>query len=609
MAEHDEEKDPLAAEELEPGDDAIIGRAFWWSLTIILLLGGLIAGALYLLKRPVQTPVSEKKELVLPEVQRKAYVVPALPFSDITASAGIDFVHENGAHGLKLLPETMGAGCAFFDYDGDGFDDLFLVNGTKWPDQPRAENPATLALYRNDGSGKFRDVTAEAGMDHELYGMGVAVGDVDGDGDADVFVTAVGENRLFANNDGRFEDITARAGVAGDPRAWSTGCGFFDYDNDGDLDLFVCNYVRWSKEIDLANDFQLVGVGRAYGPPTNFEGTHSYLYRNDGGSFTDVSLSAGIQVRNPATGKPMGKSLAIAPVDYDGDGWIDLIVANDTVQNFTFHNQGDGTFQEVGAAVGLAFDRNGNATGAMGIDTAYYRNDDLLGVAIGNFANEMTSLYVSQDIAGQFADEAIGEGIGPKSRLVLTFGLLFFDADLDGRLDMVQANGHLEEEINQVQVSQHYRQPAQLFWNTGEGRGFELAAEVGELGKPIVGRGIACSDIDADGDLDLLLTRVGGPPLLLRNDQTLHHHWIAFIPRNRAPATARGAIIEIVVGGNKRKQHLVPTRGYLSHSTGLVTFGLGEEAEIESARIIWPDGESQDLGRPAVDQRHEIIRP
>ncbi len=608
MAEHEKERDPVDENELEAGDDAIIGRAFWWSFLVILVLGGGIAAALFLLKRPPQPTVTEKEELVLPEVRRESFAVPPLPFTDITAAAGIDFIHENGAYGDKLLPETMGGGVAFFDYDGDGFDDLLFVNGNHWPDQPSPAEAATLALYRNDGAGGFREVTAEAGLDHALYGMGAAVGDVDGDGDPDLFITAVGENRLFANNGGRFEDITAAAGVAGDPAAWSTGCGFFDYDRDGDLDLFVCNYIKWSKEIDLANDFQLVGVGRAYGPPTNFEGTHSYLYRNDGRSFTDVSAESGIQVSNPATGNPMGKSLAIAPVDYDGDGWMDVIVANDTVQNFTFHNQGDGTFQEVGAAVGMAFDRNGNATGAMGIDTAYYRNDDFLGIAIGNFANEMTSLYVSQQIADQFADEAIGEGIGPKSRAALTFGLLFFDADLDGRVDMVQANGHLEEEINQVQASQHYRQAAQLFWNTGEARGFELAEQVGDLSKPIVGRGIACSDIDADGDLDLVLTQIAGPPLLLRNDQTLNHHWIAFSLKNRAPATAFGARIEIDVAGQTRKRFLIPTRGYLSHSTNRISFGLGDANQIEGARVIWPDGESQELGPLTVDQRHEIRR-
>jgi len=294
----------------------------------------------------------------------------------------------------------------------------------------------------------------------------------------------------------------------------------------------VANYVKWSREIDFEVGYKLVGVGRAYGQPMNFEGAFPRLYHNEGdGRFRDVAAEAGLQVRNPATGVPAAKTLGVAPVDIDGDGWMDLVVANDTVQNFVFHNQRNGTFKEIGALSGIAFDPYGNARGAMGIDTARYRDDGALGVAIGNFANEMTALYVSTRNPLIFTDEAIPEGVGPASRLLLKFGIFFFDYDLDGRLDLLSANGHLEEEISKIQQSQTYAQPAQLFWNSGVASGATFLPvphdRAGtDLFKPIVGRGSAFADIDGDGDLDVVLTQTGGPPLLLRNDQRLGHHWL-----------------------------------------------------------------------------------
>ena len=256
-------------------------------------------------------------------------------------------------------------------------------------------------------------------------------------------------------------------GVGGQDDQWSSSCGWLDYDNDGDLDLFVCNYIHWSREIDLQQGFQLTGIGRAYGPPTSFEGAQPYLYRNDGDRFTDVSASSGIQQLNPATGVPLAKSLGLVPVDIDRDGWIDIIVANDTVRNLLYLNQRDGTFREMAVEAGIAFDSQGKARGAMGVDAAHFRNDDCLGVAVANFANEMTALYVCEGSNLLFTDDAITTGLGPVTRLDLSFGVLFFDADLDGRLDLLAANGHLENDINQVQSSQHYRQPTRLFWNAG----------------------------------------------------------------------------------------------------------------------------------------------
>jgi len=592
-------------------DDAIIGVAFRVSLVIILVLiviGGVVA---YRLTRPKPRPVETKTVVSTPKKRPPPPVAaPTVLFVDIAETAGIDFVHENGAYGAKLLPETMGGGGGFLDYDGDGDQDILLVNGARWPDDPRTvDQPATQRLFRNDGSGKFEDVTAEVGLDQSMYGMGCAFGDFDNDGDVDLFISAVGPNKLFRNDRGTFVDISESAGVTGEDTAWGSSCTWLDYNNDGRLDLFVCNYLQWSKETDVSQNFQLTGVGRAYGPPTAFEGTFPYLYRNDGeGMFTDVSASAGVQQKNPATGVPMAKSMGVATIDVDRDGWMDLIVSNDTVQNFLFHNQQDGTFEEVGGICGIGFDSAGNARGAMGIDVSYFRNDSTLGVAIGNFANEMTSLYCAHENPMQFVDAAISTGLGPATRLELTFGLFFFDYDLDGRLDLLAANGHLEDDINKVQVSQHYEQPPQLFWNCGPNTRTEFlkvdAEKCGpDFARRMVGRGAAYADIDADGDLDVLLLAVGGRPRLLRNDQQQGHHWLrAKLVGTQCNADAIGAWLEVTCGDQTFRRQVAPSRSYLSQCELPVTFGLGTHDTIDRLVVHWPDGSSQELENVAVDQ-------
>jgi len=464
-----------------------------------------------------------------------------------------------------------------------------------------------MALYRNDGRGRFDDVSTETGLAVSFYGQGVAVGDYDNDGWTDVFLTALGPNHLFRNEGGRFRDVTDHARLAGDPGQWSTSAGFFDYDRDGDLDLFVCNYVEWSREVDLKLNFTLNGVDRAYGPPKQYEGTYSYLYRNEGdGTFADVSAQAGIQVVNPLTGKPMGKALALTFLDVEDDGDPDIFVANDTVQNFVFKNRGDGTFEDIGAVSGAGFDSTGLATGAMGIDAADFGNNGTWGVAIGNFANEPTSFYVQQTDPWQFVDMANAEGIGSPSRLKLKFGLFFFDYDLDGRQDLLQANGHLEDEINEIQPSQQYRQPAQVFWNCGRsGRGcFAVVPEerLGALATPIVGRGAAFADIDGDGDLDVALTQTGGPALLIRSDQELGHHWLRVKLVGRADnRDAIGARAVLQAGGVTQRRHVMPTRSYLSQVEMPLTFGLGAADRVDSLQITWPDGKTQDVTVGAVD--------
>jgi hypothetical protein len=608
------------APEPEARDDARIGQAFRWSLLVWVILALAVGAGVWWTNLPATKPSVQKTQLTAPDSPAKAVAeIPDAKFTDITAASGISFVHYNGAYGDKLLPETMGGGVAFFDFDNDGDSDLLFINSAAWPWRTSGDKgkPPTMALYRNDGKGRFDDVTAGSGLDFTFYGMGVAVGDYDNDGLVDICITGVGGNRLLHNlGAGKFADVTSAAGVGGSTNDWSTSAAWIDYDNDGDLDLFVCHYVRWSKETDLEVGYKFDGVTRAYGPPMNFEGTFPSLYRNEGGGrFTDVSASAGVQVKNASTGRPLAKSLAVAPVDVDNDGWIDLVVANDTVQNFLLRNRHNGAFEEIGSRSGIAFDAYGMARGAMGIDAARFRNDDALGIAIGNFANEMNALYVSQRDALLFADEAITEGVGPASRLLLKFGLFFFDYDLDGRLDVLTANGHLEEQIQKFQQSQRYQQPAQLFWNRGASRGVSFVSVPPEkcgqdIFKPIVGRGSAFADIDGDGDLDVVMTQIAGPPLLLRNDQNLGHHWLRLkLVGTKGNRDAIGTWVKIRVGNQTMSRQVMPARSYLSQSELPLTFGLGTASRVDEVSIAWPGGALQKVSDLKLDTVNVVKQP
>ncbi len=579
-------------------DDSAVAAVFKWSLAALAAVALVVVGVLLILGREPAPEVVEQAELALPKVQERAVEPPPLPFTDVTVAAGIDWAHANGARGEKMLPETLGSGAAFVDVDLDGDQDLVLVNGRSWPEDSAGGPQPTQALYLNDGGGRFRDATAEWGLDVSFYGMGVAVADLEGDGDPDLFFTAVGEDHLFENTGGRFAEITDRAGVAGPAGDWSTSAAFFDADTDGDLDLFVCTYVAWSRRIDLEVDFRLAGLGRAYGPPNNFAGTQPRFYRNRGdGTFELATTEAGLEVVHPATGLAMGKGLAVLPLDVEADGDLDLVVANDTVRNFYFENDGSGRFTELAEKRGLAYDGDGAATGAMGIDAAWYRDDLALAIGIGNFANEMSSLYVAEPDADgiYFSDQAITEGIGPVSRQLLSFGLLFADFDLDGWPDLMQTNGHLEEDINVVQPSQRYRQPSQLFWN-GAGAGAPLIPvrdeAVGDLAKPVVGRAATVADIDGDGDPDLLITQSGDRPVLLRNDQTVGNHWLRLDLRGDAAAgihpDAIGAVVEVDFGGRAQRTQLMPSRSYLSATERILTVGLGAATTADEIRVRWP---------------------
>lgn len=608
-----------------PDNDDVVGTALKVSLSLLALVAS-VGGILFVLQMNEPVVVPEEEEApVLPQARELPPLeIPAIRFTDITDPAGIDFVHENGAGersaAEKLLPETMGGGGAFFDFDADGDQDIICVNSTVWPWAPeQPDHSPTSALYENDGSGNFTNVTAGSGLDVSFYGNGVACGDFDNDGLVDLYITAVGPNRLFRNTGGgRFQDISTSAGVAGAEDGWSTGCGWFDYDLDGDLDLFVANYVEWSREKDLSFGFKLDGTARAYGRPTEFRGTFPQLYRNDGDAeFTDVSADVGVQITNPDTGEPLAKSLGLTFADVNSDGRPDVIIANDTVQNLLLISQPDGTFMENARASGIAFDNSGKARGAMGIDAACFRNSEALGITIGNFANEMTALYVCQTPGlpvPVYRDEAVSNGIGPVTRVELTFGIMFADIDLDGRLDILSCNGHLEDDIQKVQASQHYEQPPQLLWNCGADYDNEFMIvpeeKIGaDFTKRMVGRGATRADIDGDGDLDVLLLSSGGKPRLLRNDQQTDNHWLRLhLIGSNSNRDAIGATVRVTLPDDTVLIRTVkPTCSYQSQVELPLTFGLGNSHTVKSVVVTWPSGKSADAAVTAVDQLIEVV--
>lgn len=513
--------------------------------------------------------------------QIKAHSASGIQFRDITKSAGIQFVHNRGAFGKKYLPETLGPGCAFIDYDNDGWPDILLVNGMDWPGHH--QQTSTLKLYHNNHDGTFTDVTHTAGLDIEFYGLGAAVGDYDNDGFDDLFITALGQSHLFHNNgNGTFTDVTKKAGMWG-ASDFSTSAAWIDYDRDGRLDLVIANYVQWSPETDLY--CTLDGKTKSYCTPESYKGTSARVWRNRGdGTFEDTTKKAGLW-------DPTSKSLGIAILDYDQDGWPDVLLANDTQPNKLYRNNGNGTFTERGVLAGIAFSEDGIARAGMGVDAADYDRSGYPSVIISNFSNQMLSLYHNEG-KGLFVDEAPSSEVGRATLLSLGFACFFFDYDLDGWPDIFIADGHLDEQIERVQPRVRYSEPPHMFRNLGHGKFLEVTESLGRaFSAPRVARSAAYADIDNDGDLDLLLTTNGGSAVLFRNDGATNNSLRIRLLGTRSNRDGIGAVARLTSGGESQSQMVRSGSGYLSSNELVLTFGLGRAARADKVEIRWPSGQ------------------
>ena len=516
-------------------------------------------------------------------------------FTDVTARAGIHFRHNNGAFGKKLLPETMGSGVCVIDYDNDGWPDLLFVNAADWPDHHTRRT--TPALYHNNRDGTFTDVTKQAGLDVEMYGMGCAVGDFDNDGNDDLYITAIGGSHLFRNlGNGRFADVTAKAGVA--DSGFPASAVWFDYDHDGRLDLYVAHYVEWSESSDQF--CALDGTHKSYCTPERYKGESARLYRNLGnGRFEDVTKKAELY-------DPSSKSLGIALVDLDNDGWLSLFVSNDTQANKLWKNHRNGTFTDEGFAAGVAYNDAGKARAGMGADAADYDGSGRQSIAIGNFTNEGLALYQNQ--GGElFTDQGVAAGLTEPSERVLTFGLFFFDYDLDGLPDLFAANGHVADDVSVLQPSLHYAEPPLLFRNRGNGKFEDVSDKVGAaMRPPMVARGAVYLDYDNDGDLDIAINGNNGPARLLRNDNGNRNDMLRMkligVKSNRDAIGARVTVT--TASGAKRMQMVKTGSSYLSQSELPLTFGLGkpEPGKTVDVEIAWPSGRKESLAHVAADQ-------
>jgi hypothetical protein len=523
---------------------------------------------------------------------------PGFQFTDVTAAAGLRFTHNSGAYGGKLLPETLGSGCAFLDYDGDGWQDILLINGMDWPGHKRQRS--TLRLYRNNRNGTFTDVTREAGLDVELYGMGVAVGDITNDGFPDILVTCVGQNRLFRNTGkGGFADATRGSGLEG-RTGLSTSALWFDFDRDGLLDLFVCNYVKWSAEHDVF--CSLDGKQKSYCTPEAYRGETCWLFRNRGnGRFEDVTAKSGVFDSS-------SKALGAALIDTDQDGWLDLFVANDTQPNKLYRNQRDGTFKDVALERGVALSADGKARAGMGVDSGEFDRSGRPGLAVTNFDNEMIGLYRPQS-SGLYDDVARQAGVGFPSLNRLGFGCLFADLDLDGALDLVVANGHIDDTVRNIRGNTGYAQPPSLFLNDGSGAFRDIVPALGgAFARPRVGRGLAYGDFDRVGDLDLLMTTNNGPAVLFRNDQRGGNRSVRFrLTGTRSNRDAIGASVRIFHGGTSQSRLVKTGSSYLSQSELPVTFGAGRRDRLDRVVIQWPSGRTDEFKDVATGKAYDCV--
>ena len=514
-------------------------------------------------------------------------------FSDITAQAGIHFTHNNGAFGKKWLPETMGPGCAFIDYDNDGYPDIILINGVDFPGHPH-RGATTLKLYHNNHDGTFTDVTRRSGLAVPMFGLGVAVADYDNDGFDDIFVSALGQSHLFHNNgNGTFTDVTKSAGMWG-PNEFSTSAAWVDYDRDGKLDLVVANYVQWTEQGDLY--CTLDGAHKSYCTPESYKGTSVRLWHNLGnGKFEDATLRAGL-------GDPTSKSLGIAVLDANGDGWPDILIANDTQPNKLYINQKNGTFEERGVSAGIGFSEDGVARAGMGVDAADYDRSGHPSVLISNFANQMVSLYHNEG-NGLFVDEAPQSEIGRATLVTLGFGCFFFDYDNDGWPDIFVADGHIEDQIERVQKRVSYAEPPHLFRNLGGGKFTEVTDKMGKsFASPKVARAAAYADIDNDGFLDVLITTNAGPAYLFHNEGGTNHSLRIKLTGIKSNRDGIGAVVRVNAGGDKQWKVLRSGSSYLSQSELVLTFGLGAQTKADGVEIQWPSGHVDNLSNVNAGQ-------
>ena len=504
----------------------------------------------------------------------------SIQFQDVTKSAGLTYTHYSGASGKKYLPETLGPGVAFIDYNGDGWQDLFFTNGKDWPGQRR--QASTVQLFRNNKNGTFTDVTRSAGLSVEVYGMGIAVGDYDNDGDDDLFVSALGQSLLFRNNGGVFEDATKDAGLFG-PNEFSTSAAWVDYDKDGLLDLLVANYVQWTPQTDIF--CTLDGSSKSYCTPESYKGSSPRLWHNRGnGKFEDATAKSGLL-------DSTSKGLGVAVLDVNQDSWPDLLIANDTQPNRLYVNNKNGTFAERGTLSGIAYSEEGIARAGMGVAAADYDRSGYPSVMITNFANQMLALYHNQG-NGLFVDEAPRSEVGRSSLLTLGFGCFFFDYDLDGWQDIFVANGHIDRDIERIQSRIKYAQPPHLFRNIGQGKFQEVTQSLGGVfSRPRVARGAAYGDYDNDGDLDIVMTTNGGPAVILRNDGGTNHSLRIRLAGVKSNRNGMGAAVRATFGDETESEMMRSGSSYLSQNENILTFGLGKRLAADSVEVRWPSGQ------------------
>ena len=515
-----------------------------------------------------------------------------ITFRDVTAQAGIHYTHNNAAYGKKYLPETMGPGCAFIDYDNDGWPDIILVNGQDWPGHSRAAS--TLKLYHNNHNSTFTDVTAKAGLAVPMFGLGVAVGDYDNDGHDDLFITALGQSHLFHNNgNGTFTDVTKAVGMWG-PNEFSTSAAWVDYDRDGKLDLVVANYVQWSIPNDLYCSID--GSHKSYCTPESYKGASARLWHNLGnGRFEDATQKANFY---DAT----SKSLGVAILDSNNDGWPDILLANDTQPNKLYLNKQNGTFEEKAVSAGIAFSEDGVARAGMGVDAGDYDRSGHASLIITNFANQMLSLYHNEG-NGLFVDEAPRSDVGRASLVTLGFGCFFFDYDNDGWLDILVADGHIEYQIEKVQKRVSYAEPPHLFRNLGSGKFQEVTQSLGAgFATPRVARGAAYADIDNDGALDVLMTTNGGRSYLFHNEGGKNQSLRIKLQGVKSNRDGIGAVVRLVSGNDKQWQLLHSGSSYLSQSELVLTFGLGSQGKADAIEVQWPSGKTDKLSNVNAGQ-------